>query len=344
VVAAIIPWNYPSALVARKLAPALGAGNAVVLKADEKTPLSALALAEILAEPGLLPRGLVNVLCGAGETIGRALVTSPLTQLVTMTGSTAAGKAILADAAALVKPVSLELGGKAPFIVLGDADVDAAVRDAVASRHMNCGQVCIANERTYVQRDIYEPFVERYVEAVGSLVVGDPRDPATQVGPKISPEELEKTLAGVQASVARDAVVRLGGGRLSGDGFDRGNWLEPTVLTDVSDGMSVMVDELFGPVTPIAPFDSWEEVVERANATRYGLSAYVYTRDLATAMRASRDLSFGEVYVNRAGPEEINGYHVGYRESGLGGDDGPHGLDAYFRRQTVYLRYAADGA
>jgi lactaldehyde dehydrogenase/glycolaldehyde dehydrogenase len=338
VVAAIIPWNFPSALVARKVAPAIGAGNAVVLKADEKTPLSALAIAQILASVAELPPGVVNILTGAGDTVGRRLVTSPGTQLVTMTGSSEAGKAILADAAPLVKPVSLELGGKAPFIVLPDADIPTAVQDAVYSRYMNCGQVCIANERTFVHEAIYQPFVEQYVARVAELVVGDPQDRSSDVGPKISEAELAKTLHGVAASVAAGAQVRVGGERLTRDSYSRGYWMAPTVLTEVTDDMPAMVDELFGPVTPISSFRTWQEVRGRANATRYGLSAYVYTADLDTAMRASNELSFGEVYINRVGPEEINGFHVGYRESGLGGDDGPHGLDLYSRRQTVYLR------
>lgn len=342
VVAAIIPWNFPAALVARKVAPAIGAGNTIVVKTDEKTPLSALAIAQILAGVPGLPAGVVNVLTGAGETVGRSLVTSPVTQLVTMTGSSQAGKSILADAAPLVKPVSLELGGKAPFIVLPDADLAAAVSDAVVSRYMNCGQVCIANERTYVHEDVYDAFVAQFADRVSDLVVGDPRDRASEVGPKVSADELDRTLHGVRAAVAEGARVLVGGGRLTGGQYEHGYWMAPTVLTEVTETMPVMTEEVFGPVTPITSFRDWSEVRDRANATRYGLSAYVYTADLDSAMRASRDLAFGEVYINRVGPEEINGFHIGYRESGLGGDDGPHGLDLYSRRQTVYLRSRPD--
>jgi len=340
VVAAIIPWNYPSALVTRKLGPALAAGNAIVIKADEKTPLSALAIAQIVARTELLPAGLVSVLTGAGETVGRALVLSAGTDLVTMTGSSQAGKAILADAASQVKPVHLELGGKAPFIVMADADLDLAVADAVTSRHMNCGQVCIANERTFVHESRYADFVARYARCVEGLVVGDPAERATQVGPKVSGAELDKTLRILRESVSQGASVMTGGGRLAPPaGLENGHWMTPTVIAAVSDDMSVMREEIFGPVTPVSPFADWAEVAARANATRYGLSAYLYTSDLRTAMNASRDLSFGEVYLNRVGPEEVNGFHTGYRESGLGGDDGAHGLDGYFRKQTVYLRF-----
>jgi lactaldehyde dehydrogenase / glycolaldehyde dehydrogenase len=336
VVAAIIPWNFPLALVARKVAPAIGAGNAIVLKADEKTPLTALAMARLISETGVVPPGVVNILTGGGAQIGQQLVTSPLTQLVTMTGSSEAGKAILAAAAPLVKPVSLELGGNAPFVVLPDADLELAVADAVASRHLNAGQACIANERTFVHVDVYEEFVTRYVDQVSALVVGDPADPGTDVGPKISEDELAKTLAGVKGSVDGGARLRIGGERLSG-AYGAGFFMSPAVLTEVTDEMPAMRDELFGPVTPITTFTEWGDVRGRANATRYGLSAYVYTKSLDQALRAVQELSFGEVYINRVGPEEVNGYHIGYRESGLGGDDGPHGLDHYSRRQTVYL-------
>lgn len=339
VVAAIIPWNFPSALVTRKIGPAIAAGNAIVVKADEKTPLSALAIGDLVTRSGLFPDGLINVITGPGESVGRHLVRSPLTNLITMTGSSSAGKAILADAAELVKPVSLELGGKAPFIVMGDADVDRAVEDAVASRHMNCGQVCIANERTFVHRDIYEDFVQRYVSAVGDLVIADPADKATDVGPKVSNPELDKTLQILHDSVDAGARCLIGGGRPAGRAYQRGHWVQPAVLADVTDGMPIMTDEVFGPVTPITAFESYDEVITRANNTRYGLSAYVYTDDLSTAMSFSNDLEFGEVYINRAGPEEINGFHVGFKESGIGGDDGAHGLEGYFRKQTVYLRY-----
>lgn len=266
------------------------------------------------------------------------MVTDPRSDLVTMTGSPQAGKAILA-AAASVKPVSLELGGNAPFIVLPDADLSKAVDDAVFARFMNCGQVCIANERTFVHDSVKEEFVERYVAAVQALVVGDPASPSTNVGPKISAEELDKIERLVTAGVAAGGQVRAGGRRLRDGAYAAGHWMAPTVVTGVRDDNPLMTDEIFGPVTPVATFSSFDEVVQRANATRYGMSVYVYTNELPTAMRAINELSFGEVYINRPGPEEVNGYHVGYRESGLGGDDGPHGLDVYFRRQTAYVNY-----
>jgi lactaldehyde dehydrogenase/glycolaldehyde dehydrogenase len=339
VVAAIVPWNFPSALVTRRLGPALAAGNAIILKADEKTPLSALAIAEIVANSGLFPAGLVNVLTGAGEVIGKALVDSRGTNLITMTGSSEVGKEILASAAAQVKPVHLELGGKAPFIVLRDADLELAVADAVASRHLNNGQVCIANERTFVHEALYPEFVDRYVAAVQALKVGDPTQRDTQIGPKVSGQELDKTLGILSDSVQAGAKVLTGGERLSGAAYGDGHWMSPGVVVDVTDDMGLMRQEVFGPVTPISRFSEWSDVAARSNDSTYGLSAYVYTNDLGAAMRASRDLAFGEVYVNRVGPEEVNGFHAGFRESGLAGDDGAHGLEGYFLKQTVYVRY-----
>lgn len=335
VVVAIVPWNFPLALVTRKLGPALAAGNALIVKTDEKTPLSALALARIVAESDLFPPGLINILTGPGETVGRALVRSSGTDLITMTGSSGSGKAILADAAPMVKPVHLELGGKAPFIVLDDANLDEAVSDAIKSRHLNCGQVCIANERTYVHESIYNEFLDRYVASVGQLTVGDPHDVMTQVGPKVSLAELDKSLALVRSAVSQGAEVLVGGTRLPRAGY----FMEPTVLGNVEDHMDVIKQEIFGPVTPVVSFKTWDEVARRANESCYGLSAYVYTKSLRAAMNVSRDLEFGEVYINRVGPEEVNGFHSGFRESGLGGDDGKYGLEGYFRKQTVYMRY-----
>lgn len=339
VVAGIIPWNYPSALTARKVAPAIVAGNTVVLKPHEDTPLSALAVMEIIDEVGL-PPGVVNVVMGAGTGVGAALVRDARTAFVTMTGSVRAGRQILIDAAERITPVSLELGGKAPLIVMDDADLDVAIPSAVTSRYMNCGQVCICNERTYVHRSRYDEFVERYVTAVRALKVGDPMDPATDIGPKINRTERDKVAAMVDDARAAGANVALGGHVLEDGDQANGHWYAPTVLTDVDHSMPLLHDEIFGPVTPIMAFESFDEMVGLANDSRYGLSAYLFTNDFQRAMRAINDVRFGEVYLNRIGPEALQGFHVGYRQSGLGGDDGTHGLDLYLQRQTVYANYS----
>ena len=338
VVVDIIPWNYPAALFARKVAPAIMAGNAIVLKPHEDTPLAALALARIVEEAGV-PPGVVNVVTGAGKVVGDALVRHHITRMVSMTGSVRGGREILAAAAENITPVSLELGGKAPFIVLEDADLGAAVENAVDARFWNCGQVCTCNERTYVQRGVYDEFVERFVETASSLRMGDPTREDVQMGPKVNGPELDKVEALVKGAVEQGASLVLGGGRPEGEEFERGYWFEPTVLTGTTNDMDIVQREVFGPVLPIQPFDDFDEVVNLANDSRYGLTAYVFTSNLHNAMRAIEDIDFGEIYVNKVGPEQLQGFHTGYRLSGMGGDDGPYGYERYLRRKTVYLHY-----
>jgi lactaldehyde dehydrogenase/glycolaldehyde dehydrogenase len=338
VVAGIVPWNFPAAIFARKVAPAIMAGNAIVLKPHEDTPLSALALGRVVEEAGV-PPGIVNVVTGAGKVVGDALVRHPLTSLVTVTGSVRAGREILAAASHNITAVSLELGGKAPFIVLDDADLERAVQDAVSARFWNCGQVCTCNERTYVHRSRYDEFVERFVAAARELRVGDPTSEDSDMGPKVSEAELVKVQEMVDAAVAGGAEVVLGGGPPEGDAYAKGYWFAPTVLTSVSEEMDVLRSEVFGPVLPIQPIDSFEEAVALANDSPYGLTAYIYTKDYDRAMRAAEEIEFGEVYVNKIGPEQVQGFHTGYRNSGMGGDDGPYGYERYLRRKTVYLSH-----
>lgn len=339
VVGAIIPWNYPSALVSRKVAPAMIAGNTIVLKPHELTPLSALEMARLFEEAGV-PAGVVNIVTGSGAGVGEAITTSPDVNMITMTGSVPTGKRIMSAAAAHVTPISLELGGKAPFIVMSDTDLDLAVRSAVTSRYMNCGQVCICNERTLVQREVYDEFVDRFVTASRALRIGSPFDERTDLGPKVSREEMQKVESFVERAVQAGATLALDGRRLLNRPTPNGYWLAPTVLTNVHPSMEIMHKEIFGPVLPIIPFDSFDEALTIVNDSRYGLSAYLFTNDMPTIMRAVTDVEFGEVYVNRVGPESLQGFHVGYGESGLGGDDGTHGLEAYLRKKTVYLNYS----
>ena len=338
VVAAIIPWNFPAAIFARKVGPALMAGNAVVVKPSELTPLSALAMARVCQLAGV-PDGLVNVVCGEGRVVGRQLVEHPLTSMVTLTGSVRAGREILAQAAGKVMAVSLELGGKAPVIVFPDADLELAVAKAFEARFWNCGQVCTCNERTYVHASLHDEFVARFVERAKGIRIGDPAADDTQLGPKVSAAEWDKVKGLVDGAVAAGAKVVLGGDRPEGARFRRGHWFAPTVLTGVGNDMEVVQREVFGPVLPILPFDGYDEVIALANSTDYGLTSYVFTEDLRTAMRATDDLEFGEVYVNEVGPEQFQAFHSGWKLSGLGGDDGRHGYDRYVRRKTVYLRY-----
>jgi lactaldehyde dehydrogenase/glycolaldehyde dehydrogenase len=338
VVVGIIPWNYPAALFARKVGPALMAGNTIVVKPHEDTPLSALALAKLCEEAGV-PPGVVNVVTGAGTVGGDALVRDEITQLVTVTGSVRAGRQILAAAAENITVVSLELGGKAPFIVMDDANLDLAVRNALHARFVNCGQVCTCNERTYVQRRVYDQFVERYVAAAGKLRLGNPMRTDIDLGPKVNLMELEKLERMVARAQEQGAQVALGGKRPAGDEFQRGFWYAPTVLTNVRNDMDIMQQEIFGPISPVMAFDDFEEAIALANDSKYGLTAYLFTDDLKRIMRAVQAIRFGEVYINRIGPEQFQGFHTGYRLSGMGGDDGRHGFDHYFRKKTVYVNY-----
>jgi lactaldehyde dehydrogenase/glycolaldehyde dehydrogenase len=339
VVVGIIPWNYPSAVAVRKIAPALIAGNTIVLKPHEDTPLSALELARLGEEAGI-PPGVVNVITGPGETVGEKLVTSAIPRLISFTGSVATGKRIMRNAAEHVTAVSLELGGKAPFIVMDDTDLDAAVRTAVFSRFLNCGQVCICNERTYVHKKIAAKFIEKFISAVRDLKIGNPLREGVTIGPKVNREEWEKIGRYVEDARQNGAEIVTGGKRPEGKEFERGYWFEPTVILGVQQKMRIMQEEVFGPVVPIMEFSDFEEALTLANDSRYGLAAYLFTNDLNRVMRAVRDLECGELYVNRGPGESIHGYHSGWKQSGVGGDDGKHGLEHYVQRKTVYLKYA----
>lgn len=341
VVAALTPWNYPAAVPARKIGLALVTGNAVILKPHEETPLSALALGQAF-EAVNLPSGLLNILTGTGEDLGASLVRHEGVQFISMTGSVEAGKHIFSGAAAHLTPVSLELGGKAPFIVFDDANIDWAVEHAIRSRFTNCGQVCICNERTYVHERIFDEFIEKYVRAAKGLRIGDPLREDTDIGPKVSRAELDKVHRMVVEAQNEGATALLGGQPLRDGEFGRGYWFPPTVLVDVRQEMAIVREEVFGPVSPVQPFADFDEAIHLANDSKYGLSAYLFTNNFHRIMRAIEDVDFGELYVNRAGPESFHAYHSGYRQSGVGGEDGKYGLDQYLLRKTIYLNYGGE--
>lgn len=335
VVVGLIPWNYPLSLTARKVAPALVAGNTVVVKPHEITPLSALRLAGLFQEVGL-PKGVLNVVTGIGREVGEALVGSAKTDLVTLTGSVRAGREVMRRAADHITQVSLELGGKAPLIVCEDADLEYAAERAVFSRFRNCGQVCTSNERTYVQDSVYDAFVANFVRKVESLRIGDPRsDP--DVGPKVSRAELEKVERMLSRAVEQGAQVLTGGGRPKEPPVNGGYWFSPTVIANLDASMDIVREEVFGPIACILRFSDFNSALAQANDSDYGLSAYLFTSDYGKVMRAVNELEFGEVFVNRVGPEAVSAHHAGFRLSGIGGDDGRHGFEAYMRKKTVYL-------
>ena len=339
VVAALTPWNFPAAMVARKLCPSLVAGNTVVLKPSSATPLIAYEIVRALEKAGL-PRGVVNLVTGPGSEVGDELVRNPLSNLITITGSTEAGKKVMEAASAHVKRLVLELGGKAPFIVWKDADLDAAVRAAVFARFWNAGQTCINSERTYVHEDVYDAFTRKYTAAVKTLRLGDPLTRGTDIGPLVSPDQREKTEEAVQEAVHQGAKVLAGGSRPPA--FKKGYYYEPTVLGNVEQDWGIMQDEVFGPVSPLHAFRDFEEVIRYANDSRYGLASYLFTRDADVAMRAAHAINFGETYINQTGPELLQGYHTGWRESGMGGEGSVYGAEGYTQIKTVYWNYSGD--
>lgn len=339
VVVGITPWNYPLAVPARKIAPALISGNAIVIKPHEDTPLSALELARLFEQEGL-PPGILNVVTGTGLEVGAPLVSHPLADFVTVTGSLQAGRAIYTAAARQITPVSLELGGKAPFIVMDDADIDKAVQHAVQARMENCGQICTCNERTYVHERVYDEFVAKFVSAVSAIRMGDPMLAETQLGPKVSLKELERIDGLVKRAKAQGAEILTGGASHKEGMFRRGYWYPPTVIVGVSQQAEIVQEEVFGPVLPILKVDSLEEAIDCANDCKYGLSAYLFTENYRTVMQATARIRFGELFINRSGAESLHAYHSGHRLSGVGGDDGKYGLDAYMKKKTVYLNYS----
>lgn len=330
----ILPWNFPFFLIARKLAPALLTGNTIVIKPSEFTPNNAIAFAQIVHDIGL-PKGVFNLVLGRGETVGQELAGNPKVAMVSMTGSVAAGEKIMAAAAKNITKVCLELGGKAPAIVMDDADLELAVKAIVDSRVINTGQVCNCAERVYVQKGIYDRFVNRLGEAMKAVQFGDPaqRDDIA-MGPLINAAALERVEQKVARAVQEGARVALGGKVVEGKGY----YYPPTLLLDVRQEMTIMREETFGPVLPVVAFDTLEEALEMANDSDYGLTSSVYTQNLNVAMKAIAGLKFGETYINRENFEAMQGFHAGWRKSGIGGADGKHGLNEYLQTQVVYLQ------
>ena len=340
VVVAITAWNFPLALAGRKLGPALVAGNTVVLKPTSETPLATLELGDIANKVGI-PPGVINILTGSGRVMGTALVENPITKMVTMTGSTPVGQQIARSAAQNLTHVQLELGGKAPFIVFADADIDAAVDAALHSRFDNCGQVCTCNERMYVHEKIYDTFMKKFIAKTKALKVGDPMLDDTDMGPKVNKAELAHMEELVAVSVKEGATIATGGKRPEGKAFEKGYWFEPTVLTNVTQDMTIVHEESFGPILPVLKFKTFDEVIGYANDCEYGLAAMVFTNDMNTIMKCNDELEYGEIYVNRGHGEQHQGFHNGYKLSGSGGEDGKYGFEQYLEKKTFYIKHKA---
>jgi succinate-semialdehyde dehydrogenase/glutarate-semialdehyde dehydrogenase len=332
VVAAITPWNFPLAMITRKAGPALAAGCTMVLKPSEETPLSALALAELAAEAGI-PAGVFNVVSGDAPAIGGALMSSPLVRKLTFTGSTRTGKLLMRQAADSIMKVSLELGGNAPFIVFEDADLDAAVQGAMASKFRNTGQTCVCVNRFYVHASVYDSFAAKLTAAVAGLRVGDALAGPTDQGPLINEAALAKVESHVADALAKGAKAACGGKR-----HDLGGtFYQPTILTEAGDDMIIATEETFGPVAALFRFHDEAEVIARANDTEFGLSAYFYSRDIGRVWRVAEALESGIVGVNEGLISTEVAPFGGVKQSGLGREGSRYGIDDFVELKYVLM-------
>ncbi|PIE65574.1 MAG: aldehyde dehydrogenase [Desulfobacterales bacterium] len=335
VVVGICPWNFPFFVMARKVAPALLTGNTIVIKPSSETPATTLEFARLIAGSDL-PAGVLNIVSGRGSTLGETLVRSPLTGMVTLTGSVEAGSKIIASTAENITKCSLELGGKAPAIVCADADLDLAVKAVVASRVIFSGQVCNCAERVYVEKAVEQQFVEKLTDAMRAVTSGDPfAEPTPDMSSQVSREQLDKIAAMVERAQQAGAETLCGGKTAD---MGTGYFFEPTVLTGCSQDSEIVQKEVFGPVLPVLSFTSFDEAIALANDCEYGLTSSIYTKDIGKAFDAVNRLKFGETYVNRENFEAMQGFHAGWRKSGIGGADGKHGLYEYLQTHVAYIQ------
>ncbi len=333
VVAAISPWNFPLMLAVRKVAPALAAGCPVVLKPARQTPLSCLAFAEC-AHAAQLPKGVLQVVCGPSDQFGEEFLSNPLCRKVTFTGSTEVGEVLIRNAARTIKPLSLELGGNAPLLVFDDADLDVAVEGALLAKMRNTGQSCIAANRLFVQRSIYQRFLDAFVAKVKSLKIGEFSEPGVEIGPLIDEAALRHALGHVQDAVKKGAQLLCGGRRLERKGF----FFEPTVLAEVPADALCRREEIFAPLAPVTVFDTEEEAVRLANDTAHGLSAYAFTRDTNRVFRLMENLEAGMIGINDGLPTTSNAPFGGVKQSGWGRELGSEGLEAFLETKHISIR------
>ncbi len=333
----IIPWNFPLMMAAWKLAPALAAGNTVVLKPAEQTPVTAMELGRIIQEAGF-PDGVVNIVPGYGETAGAALAAHPGIDKVAFTGSTEVGKLIAKSAADNLTKVSLELGGKAPNIVFADADLEQAVNGAMMGIFFNQGQVCCAGSRLFVEERVKDEFLDRFKAKAENVSVGDPALKTTQMGPQVSKEQLDRIQSYVGIAREEGASVVTGGQTPKlGAGFQRGYFFQPTIFSDVSNTMRVAQEEIFGPVTSVITFKDEDDLIKQANQTIYGLSAGIWTRDLVRAHRFAKAIKAGVIWINTFNMFNAASPFGGYKQSGYGREMGKHALDLYTQIKSVWV-------
>ena len=335
VAAGILPWNFPFFLIARKLAPALLTGNTIVIKPSSDTPNNAFEFAKLVDEVAL-PKGVFNLVSGEGSVVGNSLASNEKVGIISFTGSVPAGVKIMEAAAKNVTKVSLELGGKAPAIVMGDADIDLAVEAIKNSRVINNGQVCNCAERVYVHSSIAKEFTQKITEAMAATTYGNPLIEEVDMGPLINQKAIDNVQRLVDNAVKAGATLVTGGKKANReDGF----YYEPSVLIDVKQDMEIIQEEIFGPVLPIMTFETLDEAIALANDSEFGLTSSIYTQNIDVAMRACKEIKFGETYINRENFEAMQGYHAGWRKSGIGGADGKHGLEEFLQTKVVYLQY-----
>jgi len=333
----ICPWNFPFFVMARKVAASLITGNTCVIKPSSEAPNTIMEFAELIQNIGLAP-GVLNFVCGSGRIIGNALSKSPLTGIISLTGSVSAGQQIITAAAENITKVSLELGGKAPAIVCADANLDLAVKAIVSSKVIFSGQVCNCAERVYVQDEIYDEFVERIAKKMSEVTIDDALTGTdADMSSLVSKSQIDKISEMVEFAKKEGAEVLVGGKRP--ENFDKGYFYEPTLLTNCTQQMEIIQEEVFGPVLPVMKFNTLDEAIALSNDCQYGLTSSVFSENFNNIMHATSKLQFGETYVNREHFEAMQGFHAGWKKSGIGGADGKHGMQEYLQTKVIYAHY-----
>lgn len=340
VVLALTPWNFPAAMVARKLAPALMTGNSVVMKPSSDTPVIAEWIVKKFQQAGL-PDGVLNMLTGKGSEIGDYMVAHKKVSLITMTGSTEVGQRIMEKASANMSKLILELGGKAPFIVWNDADIEKALTTLVWAKFWNAGQSCIAAERVYLHEDIARKFMEKFTAITKNFKVGDPE--SAQMGPLINTSAVKNMEQVVETAKDHGMEILAGGNvpKLSGK-FSKGFFFSPTLIGDADQKSSVFQDEIFGPVIGVKEVNDWDQTIKLANDSRFGLASYLFTEDNKRIFQAAEAVRFGELYVNMPGPESSQGYHTGFRLTGQAGEGSKYGIEEYLKLKNLYVDYSRE--